>query len=447
MDKKLEKWSFGYWLLKQYVIFANRIFHRQFLIKGLENIPAGKPVVYAPNHQNALSDALALVCSVPHQTVWLARADIFRSSFVRTLLHFLKMIPVYRIRDGKENLSENEKTFDLCVRILQSNNALGLFPEAAHSGRRKMLPHKKAVPRIVFLAEEQSGFSLDIQIVPVGIFYDQYHHFGRRMEITFGKPVSVINYLDQYLQNQQLAVNALRNDLETAISSLIVNFEAEKFYEGFEAIRELCWRDPNFGQPGQIPPLSRLENGRLIAGKLNRFANEDPELAGSLAAKALELVGNLKSLGLRSWLVDSKEENPGRMVLSLTGLVLTSPLFVFGFVFNFLPFLLLDRTIRKKVKQAVFRSTFSFAAGLLVFPLFYVAETAITSVFIGGWILLFLFLSLPFTGKFAFSWYVLVLKTIGRLRWLRIRRTNPRLYQELHTRKMEITSRVNALPD
>jgi 1-acyl-sn-glycerol-3-phosphate acyltransferase len=446
MGKKLEKWSFGYWLLKQYVIFANWIFHRQFRVQGLENIPSGKPVVYAPNHQNALSDALALVCTVPHQTVWLARADIFRSSFAKHLLHFLKMIPVYRIRDGKENLSENAKTFDLCVRILQNNNALGLFPEAAHSGRRKMLPHKKAVPRIVFLAEEQSGFSLDIQIVPVGIYYDQYHHFGRRIEIAFGKPVPVFNYLDQYLQNQQLAMNSLRNDLESAISSLVVNFEEDRFYDGFEAITELCWREINPVQQSYKSQLSRLENSRLIAGKLNRLAKDNPELASSLASKALNLVHHLKARGLRSWLVDSKEERPGRIVLMTSGLVLTSPLFVFGFFFNILPFLLLDRTIRKKVKQAVFRSTFSFAAGLVVFPMFYIAETAITSVFIGGWALLILFLSLPFAGKFAFSWFVLMLKTIGSLRWLRIRKINPVLYNDLHKKKMEITDCVRALP-
>jgi hypothetical protein len=309
-----------------------------------------------------------------------------------------------------------------------------------------MLPHKKAVPRIVFLAEEKSEFSLDIQIVPVGIFYDQYHHFGRRMVITFGTPVPVINYLDHYLQNQQLAVNALRNDLEAAISSLVINFETEKFYEGFEAIRELCWPEDNPRQQRKNSLFSRLENGLLIARKLNRLVNDDPELAAELASKALNLVHHLKSLGLRSWLVNIREEKPGRIVLSLAALVLTLPLFVFGFVFNILPFLLLDLTIRKKVKQAVFRSTFSFAAGLVVFPLFYIAETAVASVFVGGWMLYLLFLSLPFAGKFAFSWFVFMLKTIGRLRWHRIMRTNPELYNELYGRKKEITGSVNTLP-
>lgn len=54
----LEKWSFRYWLLKQYVKLAYWLFHREIVVSGRENIPRGQPVIFASNHPNALSDKI-----------------------------------------------------------------------------------------------------------------------------------------------------------------------------------------------------------------------------------------------------------------------------------------------------------------------------------------------------------------------------------------------------
>jgi len=88
----------GFWLTQKKVV-----------VTGRHSIPKGKPIIFAPNHQNALMDPLALVCTNMHQSVWLARADIFKSKTVSSILKYLKLLPVYRIRDGKDNLSNNEE--------------------------------------------------------------------------------------------------------------------------------------------------------------------------------------------------------------------------------------------------------------------------------------------------------------------------------------------------
>src|SRR5690554_2272827 len=99
-----EKWSFRYNLLKQYVRFVDWVIHQRILIQGKENIPGNKPLVFAPNHQNALSDPMAVLLNVKHQLVWLARADIFgKSKMVDGILRFMKIMPVYRMRDGMDS--------------------------------------------------------------------------------------------------------------------------------------------------------------------------------------------------------------------------------------------------------------------------------------------------------------------------------------------------------
>jgi len=439
----LHRWSFRYWAFRKYVNFAYWIFHRKIVIRGEENIPSGKPVVYAPNHQNALSDPLALVFAVPHQTVWLARADIFRFALARPFLRFLKIIPVYRIRDGKETLTENEKTFDNCIRILKNNQALGLFPEAAHSGKRQMLPHKKAVSRIVFLAEEKTGFSLDIQIVPVGIFYDQYHNFGRKLMVNFGKPLSALNYREKYHQNPHAAAVALKDDLQEAIRSLILNFETKNNYEGFEAVCAICGRNHSSVNPFSDSFPEQMEQTKKLAGTLDSLEITNPELANSIAGDALDLEKIIRSSGLRCWLVDEKEENRGKLILRILLLILTSPLYLYGLLFNGLPFVFLDNLVRKKVKEAVFRSTFSFALGLLLFPAVYLIEFLIVYPFLPGMLLRLLFiLSLPFAGKFAHLWHIYFLKAQGQVRWLKIKQKDPDLYNKIHSRKQEILNQV-----
>ena len=64
---KYEKWSFGYWCLKQYVIFADWLIYKKVIVTGKEKIPKNKSIVFAPNHQNALSDPLAILLNTRFQ--------------------------------------------------------------------------------------------------------------------------------------------------------------------------------------------------------------------------------------------------------------------------------------------------------------------------------------------------------------------------------------------
>ncbi|MEA3452083.1 MAG: hypothetical protein U9Q83_09310, partial [Bacteroidota bacterium] len=60
--KKVKEQNLGYTLLKKYVDWwHNSIFYHKVVLTGEENIPKNKAVLYGPNHQNALMDALAIL--------------------------------------------------------------------------------------------------------------------------------------------------------------------------------------------------------------------------------------------------------------------------------------------------------------------------------------------------------------------------------------------------
>jgi 1-acyl-sn-glycerol-3-phosphate acyltransferase len=187
-----EKFSLSQWfLVNTWWRLWWRLWYRKVAVHGFKHIYTKKPLIITPNHQNAAMDALTLIGAQTRQVVWLARADIFKSKFVRPILRFFKIMPVYRMQDGLESLGNNEKIFEKCVKVLEAHKIIGIFPEATHWGYRRLRAIKKAVPRIAFLAEELSNQKLDVHIMPVGIYYDNYVSFRSNLFVNFGEPFSI----------------------------------------------------------------------------------------------------------------------------------------------------------------------------------------------------------------------------------------------------------------
>ena len=112
--ENIEKHSARYALLKSVAGFwHNNVFYRKVIVLGRENINPDDPVIFAPNHQNALMDALAVLFTNKGQNVFLARADIFKRKSIAAVLYFLKILPVYRIRDGFSSLKGNDEIASL----------------------------------------------------------------------------------------------------------------------------------------------------------------------------------------------------------------------------------------------------------------------------------------------------------------------------------------------
>jgi len=173
--KPLGKYSKGYQFLRAYIhITLRNLFLKDVEVRGIEKIDPKKPIILAPNHQNALVDALLVATSIKQQPVFLARADIFEKPIIVKILRYLKMLPVYRIRDGFDTLKKNEDIFEQCVNFLGGKNTLILFPEGNHANKRHFRPLKKGLARIAFEAESKNDFNLGLQVIPVGVDYSNY---------------------------------------------------------------------------------------------------------------------------------------------------------------------------------------------------------------------------------------------------------------------------------
>lgn len=441
-----EKWSFRYNLLKQYVRFVDWVIHQRILIQGKENIPGNKPLVFAPNHQNALSDPMAVLLNVKHQLVWLARADIFgKSKMVDGILRFMKIMPVYRMRDGMDSLGKNETTFNTSIRVLQNNAALALFPEAAHTFKRQIKTHKKAIPRIVFMAEERTGGELDIHIIPTGIHYSHYWKFNRTLIINFGTPIRVKPFYEDYLNDQQGAIRRLREALQEATLPLIVNFKSEKHYNDFERIRKIYGE--RFLQRSGLPfsRLNLFNSDRQLANRLDQLEEEKPQETEQFVETARTYGQLLKKHRLKSRLLLNDFNYLPRLLGQALLLTAGFPIFLFGLLFNGLPFFSIDWFVRTKIKDRAFWSSVILVLALILFPLFYLLELWAVAPWIPGWWRLVFVASLPFAGKLAFNWYILWRKAMGTLRVLRIKWFRKDLWKNLIQHKQELFKQLDEL--
>ncbi|MBP1667276.1 MAG: putative 1-acylglycerol-3-phosphate O-acyltransferase, partial [Bacteroidetes bacterium] len=184
----IEKYSRGYTLIRKVTGFwHNNVYYRKVIVTGRENINPDDHLIFAPNHQNALMDALAVVYALKTQPVFLTRADIFKKKFVSAILYYLKMLPVYRIRDGYNSLKGNEEIFEKTIKVLRNKNGLVILPEGNHEGFRRLRQLKKGICRIAFQADEASGFRLKIKIIPVGLEFSHYTRYRQVLTVAFGK--------------------------------------------------------------------------------------------------------------------------------------------------------------------------------------------------------------------------------------------------------------------
>jgi hypothetical protein len=137
------------------------------------------------------------------------------------------MLPIYRIRDGRESLKKNQAVFDRCAQLFQEKHALVIFPEANHNIKRKVRPVSKGFTRILFNTLEKTP-ELDIHMIPVGMNYRSNNGFPDKVAVYYGQPISARSIYKK--KGKQNAVNILKDAVSDSLKTLTTHIEDEKSY-------------------------------------------------------------------------------------------------------------------------------------------------------------------------------------------------------------------------
>lgn len=444
MKKPIHQYDLGYQLLRWYTIRYVRIFYKQTTIVGLENIPADKPVIFATNHQNALMDALNVLLNIKTQPVFMARSDIFKNPTAAKVLRWLKILPVYRIRDGVKSLQNNDAVFEEAVAVLEDNKALGILPEGNHFGERRLRVLKKGIARIAFQAEERNNFNLNLHIVPVGLDYTNYVNFGSKILIEFGTPFTLEKYKEEYLENDQKGMNTFMQDLRDRMLPQILNIDVDENYTGAKAFVDIYTDYLCYNSKDSDNHIIRRKLMQQIANELMTLSHNQPNQFAELTNKAHTVVHSVTKLKLRNWVLQKEKYNPlgilGARILQLLFL----PVFIAGWLSNIIPFKL-PVLLSKNVKDEQFLSSFRFVLSIIVFTLIYLIYLILLLIFTPNLLFAFgILMMMMATGYLSFHYYVWFKKTTAKGRVNRLRRSKEPNWVKLINYRNELIAYAQA---
>ena len=166
-----------------------------------DRIPSSGPILVAMNHQNALIDALLALWIVPRELRITAKATLGDSIPGALLMKGIGIIPLRRISDDPTSTDRvrNRHAFEAMICELRRGGAILIFPEGKSHNDPEIAPLKTGLARAALRARE-SGVS-GIQIVPIGITFENKAQPGTGVLAQVGNPISMDDWIGNDARN------------------------------------------------------------------------------------------------------------------------------------------------------------------------------------------------------------------------------------------------------
>lgn len=448
---KIYQNTFSYLLAKLYVNWAFKKYYSEVIIVGEENIPKDEAVIYAPNHTNALMDALAILSLPPFKLpkVFLARADIFNlPKMIVKFIQWIKIMPAYRIRDGYDNLAKNQDSFNVADEVLLNNAAMCLMPEGSQELEYKIRPLVKGIFRIAFSAQQKMPEGKNVYILPIGLNYGDLIKQGKHLIINIGKPISANDYMNEYAVNPAIAINQIKDKLKTELEQLSLHINSKEYYDAFDTAIQVSnqeavkWMDI---EPNTLNLFyARQKTAEVLY--MSQTTKPDKIEALSILSKKYKKTVQKTNLPFAQFneALPSSFKNFSNLLKFTILFLLSFP----GIILNILPYFIISQIPKWiKIKFEGFFSSVYYVGGLLLFPLFYLLQSIILSFAFGlSWVYILIFLVLHFfIGKANLYLYHVIHRIYDQIRYYYIFQKKANKFTNLQSLRNNILQLVEYL--
>ncbi len=383
-QKKVQDNDLAYNILRYYVDFTLKLSYRNIRYVGLDKVPQDGSVIYAPNHTNALMDALVILAMDRKPKVFVARADIFRRPLLAKIFTFLKIMPIMRIRDGFDEVKKNNQTIEKAVDVLRDKVPFCIFPEGQHQAKYSSLPLSKGIFRIAFQAQELMP-DTPLYIVPVGMRYGSFFRFRSTVRVEIGDPINVGQFIGEHNAiSTQEQINLMRDMLAERMRQSIFHIPND---EDYDATYEICAAVVK----RQVQQFKYDESGRRMnrldahfkannytVQQIAQMRNETPDRAERLLNLGREASKLRKSDKISLASVSIKYPILSR-VLKFLFLLVALPYCIPVSILT-LPIKLLCNFIFTKLKDYAFRNSIRYLVNLLLWPLLMIIYSVVAFI-------------------------------------------------------------------
>jgi len=164
------------------------LFCHKIHLKNKQLFTTRGPLLIIANHPNSFLDALIIGSYYKRRVYFLARGDAFKKPIHRFILESLNMIPVYRLREGKEYLHLNDYAFNKSIDLLNKGFAVLIFIEGICINSNELQPFKKGTARIL---EGAQKLNIDLKIHIAGIAFNQFKGIGKTVNLVISEMTTI----------------------------------------------------------------------------------------------------------------------------------------------------------------------------------------------------------------------------------------------------------------
>ena len=394
---------------------------RRIKIVGEENIPTDGAVVFGSNHCNTLMDALVLLRTTRQKKVFIARADIFQNPKTAKVLKWLRILPIYRIRDGIGAVRDkNGDTMDQAVDVMRDQVPLYLYPEATHRTMHSLRQLSKGIFHIALDANRKFGHEKPVYIVPVGLEYGDYFRYRSTLLISYGKPINVTEYMrSREGENEAVIINELKAMLAKRMAELISFVPDDPDYDAIWEMTKI--------KVGKRPCnlKKQMDKNKEEIAKIVELRAKEPEKAQSIFNKVREFTK--KRLEKHISIKSVANNTPFALVflkslLAIIGL----PVFIAAAVVT-CPIWIVALLIISKLKDQAFRNTANMCVEFVLHPLIMIIGVTLLFCLVPGEFAVAGSIFIYFSYVFFFDYKEFVRILASDWRWLLNRKMKPEI--------------------
>ena len=357
-----------------------KTFFREVTVKGIDNLPESGPVIFTPNHPNALIDPVLLFFFSPDFKIrFVAKAPLFKIPLLGWIMRKMQAIPVVR-RYEAEGKVDYKAFFAACVDSLAAGNSITIFPEGISLPQPYMADMRTGAARLFFMARERN---VDVKIVPVGLNYEHGSTFRSSVVVWAAPPVDTTDIEQSYKVSPQSAVRDLTDKIKTSLENHVFQTESYRDRELMLLLEKIYNKDEtNESWSRSFERLKQFESG--LKELKDTYADDIGKLRQMLS-KYEQLTSSLDRF--RHPPAGRRQGSFGRFFFVIAGFPIAS----IGWLLNVLPYQLCNLIVKhiKKYDEAA-AATYKISYSFLLFPLAFVLEAVLVYVCF-GWIVTVVF--------------------------------------------------------
>ena len=431
-----------YSLIHKISVLAIKLFFNQISIQNKQIVPNTSPIIFVANHPNFFMDPLIIGSYCPRQLYFFAKSTLFNSPLKKRILTRLNLVPVYRKIDDKENMGGNVNSFNKGYRILENNGAFLIFPEGISVGKRVLEKIKTGAARIGLEAELKNDFALNIVIIPIGLSYSDQVRFRSNIMIRFGSPIELSKFEKEYKTNEVKTVKKVTLIIEKSLNNLTNYYQTDQIEDIVQGL-ELIYKMELMTELGMEVDNKNDDFiiSKILTDAVQWYKDNEPALIIEFREKLNEYIDLLKQLDIRDEFLDPvrQEKRGWGKTKTILFLVIGSPLFIWGIITNYIPYILPRVLVEITNKDQSEEASWKLIYGFIFFVFYYAVSITFIWKLTQNIFLTILFISslIP-SGDFALYYSKNINKYKQHVKFLSIFYKKRSLIFEIIQRRIEL---------